>query len=103
MKKNPKNQIEQIALERIYRLFFLANEWFEKHPARSNRCVELALKIGSRNRVRVPIELKTSYCKKCKRFLKDKRNANVTQTKAWIEITCLECNARFKRRGTPNA
>ncbi len=64
-----KKFFEKIALERIYRLFGLAEKEFEKNPARSRHYIELARKISTRNRARIPQELKQSYCKKCNAFL----------------------------------
>lgn len=100
MKTNSKKIVEQIALERIYRLFELAEEEFEKHPERSNRYTQLALKIGSRNRVRIPVELKQSYCKKCHSFLKKGKNCAITEKENWVEIQCQNCSAEFKRKKT---
>src|SRR3989344_3620726 len=79
--KNQKNRVEQIATERIARLFELAESEFEQHPKRSHRYVQLALKISTRNRARVPLELKTQYCKKCHSFLKQNQNAVLEQNK----------------------
>lgn len=98
MKHDSKNQVEALALERIYRLFSLADEEFALHPERSHRYVSLALKIGTKNRARIPAELKTAYCKKCHHFLKNKKNAKIESKANWMEITCLDCKTAFKRR-----
>lgn len=99
MRPNQKNKLEQIGLERIRRLFELAEKEFELHPERSHRYIEIALKISTRNRVRIPPELKYQYCKKCKKFLKAGKNASVTKAPKWTEIWCLECGSGFKHRG----
>lgn len=97
-KKKQKELIQKISLERIYRLFELAEQEFEKHPERSNRYVEIALKIGMRNKARIPLELKHKYCKKCKFFLKKGKNAVFTKTTSWLEIQCQLCGTTFKRK-----
>lgn len=98
MNTKPKTAVEQLSRERIYRLFELAEEEFEKHPERSNRYVQLALKIGTRNRCRIPAELKTQYCKKCHCFLKKGKNCAIIEKENWVEIHCQNCNAEFKRK-----
>ncbi len=98
MRTSQKNKLEQIGLERIRRLFELAEKEFEKNPNRSHRYAEIALKISTRNRVAIPLELKYRFCKKCKKFLKAGKNAELKKTEKWTEIHCLECNAFTKRR-----
>ncbi|MBU0636425.1 ribonuclease P [Candidatus Micrarchaeota archaeon] len=97
-KKKQKELIQTVSLERMYRLFELAEQEFERHPERSNRYVQIALKLGSRNKVRIPLSLKHQYCKKCKAFLKKGKNAVFTKTPAWTEIACQSCGAAFKRK-----
>jgi len=98
MRKN-KNQVKEIALERIWRLFELAGKEYGKgNKELANRYVGLARKIGTRNRAVVPTELKQKFCKKCGAFLKKGKNAELVETDKWVEIKCLECKAEFKRR-----
>ncbi len=99
MRRKGKNWVQGIALERIYRLFELAGEEFVKgNKERANYYVELALRVGTRNRVTVPGELKKRFCKKCKAFLKKGKNAEFVEREKWVEIKCGECGAEFKRR-----
>lgn len=86
-----KNFIEKIALERIYRLFELAEEEFENHSERSKRYVELARKISERNRARIPKELKDKFCKKCGTYLKKGKNAEIIIENGFERIVCKEC------------
>lgn len=97
MKAN-KNFVEKIALERIYRLFELAEEELEVHPERSKRYIELARKISTRNRARIPQELKTKFCKKCNSFLKEGKNCKIEKNKFWT-VKCLAC--KFERKIRP--
>ncbi|MFH1240640.1 MAG: ribonuclease P [Candidatus Diapherotrites archaeon] len=84
-----KNFVAKIALERIYRLFELADA--EKDKTRTKRYVELARKIATRNRVRIPQELKKKFCKKCGAFLKQGVNSKIRVTKSYLCVTCKEC------------
>ncbi|MCX6798980.1 MAG: ribonuclease P [Candidatus Diapherotrites archaeon] len=93
-----KNARQEIALERIWRLFELAEQEFESCPERSKRYIELARRIGSRNKATIPAELKKRYCKKCGAFLVKGKNAEMREEEKWVEITCRECGFRFKKR-----
>lgn len=90
-----KGFVQKIALERIYRLFELAEQEFEKHPERSRRYVELARKISTRNRTRIPKELKEKFCKKCGAYLKKGKNAEIVFENGFERIVCKECG--FKK------
>lgn len=92
-----KNFRVQIALERIYRLFELAEQEFELHPERSRRYVELARKISMRNKAPIPAELKKRFCKKCGAFLVDGKNAGEKAVGKMVEIKCKECGFCFKK------
>ena len=89
MKKPNKNQVEALALERIYRLFDLVDQ--EKKPARAKRYIELARKISARNKARIPLELKKKFCKKCGSL-----RVKVRAEKAWALVKCLFCG--FERK-----
>ncbi len=84
--------LQKIALERIYRLFELAEKMFEKKPELSKRYIELARKIGMRYNVSIPFELKQKFCKRCNAFLKPGVNAKIRISKHIVKVTCLECN-----------
>ncbi len=62
--RKPKWQLK-IAKERIEILFKLAKKELKTHPKRSRRYVELARKIGLRYNIRLPKEIKRSFCKDC--------------------------------------
>ncbi len=85
-----------IGLERIYRLFELAEREFSKHPERSRRYVQTAREISKKVRARIPDELKPRFCKKCGAYLKDGKNAAVSKAGAMLEIRCAECG--FERK-----
>lgn len=92
-----KNKRREIALERIYRLFELAEAEFALHPERSKRYVELARKISTRNKAPIPAELKKRFCKKCGAFLVEGKNAEWKEIGPLIEIKCSECGFAFKK------
>jgi ribonuclease P protein subunit RPR2 len=92
MKHNRK-----IALERIYRLFELAGLAFSRHPERSRRYVGIARLLGTRNRVRIPQELRLSFCKKCGSFL-SKSNSEAEISAGIAVLTCRECGHKRKMR-----
>ena len=88
--------IEKIAVERIWRLFELAENEFAKHPERSKRYVQLAKKIAERNNVQIPKELKANYCKYCSAYLKLGKNAKLRIKGKMLLLTCMECNKTRK-------
>ena len=92
--KHAKTQV--IGLERIYRLFELAEKELEVHPERSKRYVQLAREISKKVRARMPDELKTRFCKKCNSFLKENFNSGLRKEGAVTIVKCLVCG--FERR-----
>ena len=103
MFKKQKNFVEKIALERIYRLFELAEGEFSKHPERSKRYVQLARKIGERNRVRFPQVLKSKFCKNCNSFLVEGKNSEIEIRGTLMEIKCNCCGFIRKTRASAEA
>ncbi len=95
-KRIGKKQVQAIALERIYRLFELAEQEFEKHPERSKRYVELARKIGTRSNVTIPSKLKKRFCKKCGAFLVYGTNGELEEKEKIGNLKCRECGAERK-------
>jgi len=92
-----KNYRKEIALERVYRLFELAEKEFGREPGRTKRYVELARKVSTRNRAPIPSELKKRFCRKCGSFLKRGKNAEWKDLGELVEIKCLECGFSFKK------
>ena len=92
-----KNFRREIALERIYRLFELAEQEFALHSERSRRYVELARKISMRNKAPIPAELKKRFCKKCGAFLVKGKNAEEKAAGELVEIHCKECGFCFRK------
>ena len=88
-------KMQELALERIYRLSELAENEQAKKPERNKRYIGIAIEIGKKTRARIPEELKTKYCKKCKSYL-NKKNSKISVNGTLITVKCLECG--FERK-----
>ncbi len=88
-----KEIISKIAMERMKILFGLAGKEFKEHPERSNRYVELSLKIGKRTNTPIPQKLKKNYCKKCGAYLKEGVNSKFRVNDGKMNVSCGECGA----------
>ncbi len=91
MKHKNKSFIQEIALERIYRLMDLAIENWTKHPERSLDYLKLMKKIGMRNKVRIPKEVKKLYCKKCFSLLLEGKDKEVRVKDKVLLVKCKNC------------
>jgi ribonuclease P protein subunit RPR2 len=60
-----KNKMQDIAVERMYRLDELARKANKKHPERSKRYAQLILQLASKYKASIPKEVKGSFCRKC--------------------------------------
>jgi len=83
---------QKIALERIYRLFELAQKMNEnKNNKYVKKYITLAKKISEKCRVSIPKDLKKMFCKKC--FL-----MNITQIKEkpFLIVKCNNCKYEKK-------
>ena len=89
---------QKIALERMFRLIELAEQNQAKHPDRSKRYIELITLIGQKNRVRIPLDIKKQFCKKCHSYLKPGKNAKLRTTKTYQVLTCGDCGFARKIR-----
>lgn len=89
MKRRPKKQVKEIALQRIKELFAEAEKTKDKKLA--NRYVDLARKIAGKARVRMPREYKRRFCKHCYAYLRSGKNARIRTRAGRLVIYCLEC------------
>ena len=64
-----KTGSRRLARERIEILFARAAEFYPENPVWSNRCVELARKIGMRHRIRIDRHLRRQFCRRCNAYL----------------------------------
>ena len=95
-RKKQKSLIKDLAVQRINRLFELADQEFEQNPKRSDRYVLLARRIGMRFRVRFPKTLKRRICKHCRSYLVPGSSARVRLRGRYITVTCLRCNKQMR-------
>ncbi|MCW3134126.1 MAG: hypothetical protein N2V78_07365 [Methanophagales archaeon] len=100
-RKKRRKRVEDIALQRIERLFELAEiearKAGVKTRSRCDRYVQLARAIGMRYRVRIPSHLKMRICSGCYSFLIPGKNARVRLRGDYITTTCLRCGAQMRR------
>ncbi|WP_340820233.1 ribonuclease P protein component 4 [Methanolobus sp. WCC4] len=92
-RKKNKTIARSIAQERIEYLFGLAKEELSSNPERSARYVSLARKIGMRHRVRIPAELKRSFCRNCGSLLVPGYNSRTRSKNGCVVVTCLNCGS----------
>jgi len=94
--KKPEWQ-EDIAEERIEILFSLAEKELGKHPERSRRYVELARKISLRYNIRMPKELKRTFCKGCNTlFSASGRRVRMDSRTRTMSVKCLNCGRLYR-------
>jgi ribonuclease P protein subunit RPR2 len=86
----------EIAIERMEILFNRAEMEFITHPERSNRYVELALKLSTKYNTPVPEKWRRRYCRKCKSYLQPGRNCTVRLVNSEVNIFCGECGHVMK-------
>jgi ribonuclease P protein subunit RPR2 len=90
-KHSLKDAHKVIAMERVDRLFELAEGVFKRHPELADRYIKLAWKIKTRYNIRLPPELKRRFCRKCQSFWKPGVSCRVRINQGRIITTCLRC------------
>ena len=99
-KHQKPEKFQRIAGERIGILFGQAEEMFSEDKSLSNRYVRLARKIAMRYKVKIPNNLKRSFCKSCHKFLVPGANLRIRSHKGRTIYCCLECRniMRFRNK-----
>ncbi|RME53901.1 ribonuclease P [Candidatus Woesearchaeota archaeon] len=87
--KKPSKQ-KSLAKERVASLFSLAEQCAASHPTRAIRYVQLARRIGMRNKVSLA-PFKKRFCKHCNTYFLNGVNARVRIHRGRLIITCLSC------------
>jgi len=82
---------QEIASDRIRKLFEQAELSFTEHPELSKRYVVLARKLSTRYKVKFTREQKKFFCKNCNAYLKNGVNSRIRLEHGKIVQTCLEC------------
>ncbi len=91
--------IRDIALQRIDRLFRLAESVFHFDPELADRYVLLARRISMRCRVRIPRRWRRCFCHYCYSFLWPGVNCRVrirSNRMPHIVITCFKCGRQMR-------
>jgi ribonuclease P protein subunit RPR2 len=82
---------KRIARERIEVLLSRALALFPGEMAESRRCIAIARKISTRQRVRIPRELRRLFCRKCSELLVPGYTGRVRIHSGKVIVTCLSC------------
>ncbi|MCX8189678.1 MAG: ribonuclease P [Candidatus Diapherotrites archaeon] len=90
-KNSLKDEMKSVALQRIRKLFELAEANFDERPELSKRYVWIARKIAMRHNVRFDFEIRKKFCKKCGAFLSVGKNAKVRVGGGIAKLSCIEC------------
>ena len=85
-----------IAREGIRRLFSLAEKSFKANSELSDSYVQMARKLSMKTRVRIPKDLKRSFCKNCISYLKPGVNCRVRTRNGMVVYYCLKCRKYMK-------
>lgn len=91
MKKQDKNKLKKLALEKVQVLFKEA----KTNPKKATRYVELARKIAMKVNLRIPYEYKRKYCKHCNNYFQS-GNYRVRTRNKMIVYYCLNCKKYMK-------
>ncbi|MFM8658432.1 MAG: ribonuclease P protein component 4 [Candidatus Nitrosotenuis sp.] len=96
MKHDPK----AIALERIQVLLKEAQSNILQNPELAQRQAEIAKRISTKYKVKLPYETRMQFCKKCKSFIPPGANARIRMGRSTlksIRITCKFCNHTYRK------
>ncbi|MEN6610615.1 MAG: ribonuclease P [Methanoregulaceae archaeon] len=88
----------RIARERIEVLFGEAGKFFAENPGWSDRCVALARKIATKQRIRIDREFRRRFCRDCGAFLVPGVNQRIRVQRGRVSATCLVCGKTARYR-----
>jgi ribonuclease P protein subunit RPR2 len=94
-RKNNAEQVRDLARQRMERLFELAEQEYALHPERSDRYVQIARKISTRIRIRMPSKYKRRFCKNCGCYL-SAADCRVRLYQGIVHVTCLKCGKKSR-------
>ncbi|KPV61827.1 MAG: Ribonuclease P protein component 4 [Candidatus Bathyarchaeota archaeon BA1] len=84
----------EIALQRVHILFREAKKTVHKDPQLAQRYVEIARRIATSTRLRLPREYRRMICRHCKSFILPGVNCRVRiqpRREPHVVVTCLHC------------
>ena len=94
-----KNSKKQIAIRRMEILFNNALSNAKNNPELSQKQAEIIKKISMKFKIRMPFEISSSFCKKCKKFIPPGIASKIrlgSKPKS-IRITCSYCNHTYRK------
>jgi len=94
-----KNSKKQIATRRIEILFNNALSNAKNNPRLAEKQAEIAKKISMKFKIKMPFEVSSSFCKKCKKFIPPGVRSKIrlgSKPKS-IRITCSYCNHTYRK------
>ncbi len=92
-RRQKKEQFKRIALQRVHRLFELAEAAALEHKLdRADRYVYLARRLCMRYVVPMPVEYKRRFCKHCYRYMLPGVTCRVRISRNRYITQCLHCN-----------
>lgn len=95
-RKKDAQRARELSRERMERLFQLAAEAYDVHPDRCDRYVQIARRISTRMRVRMPRHLKALFCRHCGSYL-PASETRVRLREGVLTVTCLRCGRQTRR------
>jgi len=87
-----KQSRQEIALERMKILIQTAILNARTDPELSQKQAQIARRISTRNKVRMPYELKIAFCKKCKSFIAPGINSKIRMGRTSVKSVRISCN-----------
>ena len=94
-----KDSKKQIATKRMQILFHNALSNAKNNPRLAERQAEIAKKISMKFKIKMPFEISSSFCKKCKKFIPPGIASKIrlgSKPKS-IRITCSYCNHTYRK------
>lgn len=95
-----KAGVRELVIERMQILIQNAVSNARNNPELAQRQADLAKKLSMKYRVRMPYELRMTFCKKCKKFIAPGLGARIrlgrTSVKS-VRITCKFCNHTYRK------
>jgi len=89
-----KEELKDIALQRITYLFDLSRKTWKRDRELSKRYVEIALSIAKRTRVRLPWFIRRQFCHHCKTLFVFGENCRVrtrSKREPHLVVYCFSC------------
>ena len=87
-----KSSKKQIATQRMHILFHNALSNAKNNPGLAERQAEIAKKISMKFKIKMPFELNSSFCKKCKKFIVPNISSRVRVGQSNVKSISVTCN-----------